>query len=87
VSFGYEEADARLAFERVQRVLEQAGTSPRDVAYVRYYPLSQRIAGQVRKVRAGFFDTARPPAGSLLLFEGLSSLDAGFAVDVVAVKD
>ena len=87
VSFGYEEPDARLAFERIQKVLEQAGVSARDVAFARFYPLSQKIADQVRQVRAGFFDAARPPAGSLLLFEGLSSHDAGFAVDVVAVKD
>jgi hypothetical protein len=61
--------------------------TPRDVAFARFYPLSQKIADQVRRVRAAFFDLALPPAGSLLLFEGLPSLDAGFAVDVVAVKD
>jgi enamine deaminase RidA (YjgF/YER057c/UK114 family) len=37
-------------------------------------------------VRRDFFDAAHPPAGSMLLFEGLTSMDAGFAVDVVAVK-
>ena len=58
-----------------------------DVAYAHYYPLSHGIAAQVRKVRAEFFDAARPPAGSLLTFEGLPSMDAGFAVDVVAAKD
>ena len=87
VSFGYEEKDARLAFERLRKALEQAGVSARDVAYVHYYPLSSGIAAQVRKVRAGFFDAAAPPAGSLLLFEGLPSMDAGFAVDVVATRD
>jgi hypothetical protein len=44
------------------------------------------MAAQVRKVRGAFFDGARPPAASLLVFEGLPSMDAGFAVDVVAVK-
>ena len=87
VSFGFEERDARLAFERLQKVLEQASVSPPDVAFVRFYPLSQKIADQVRRVRTGFFAGPRLPAGSLLLFEGLSSLDAGFAVDVVAAKD
>ena len=28
----------------------------------------------------------RPPATTLLVFEGLPSMDAGFGVDVVAVK-
>ena len=87
VSFGYEDQDARLAFERIRKELERAGVTPGDVAFARFYPLSQKIADQVRRVRAAFFDAALPPAGSLLLFEGLPSLDAGFAVDVVAVKD
>ena len=87
VSFGFEDRDARLAFERMQKVLEQTGVAPSDVAFVRFYPLSQKIADQIRRVRGGFFAGPRPPAGSLLLFEGLSSLDAGFAVDVVAAKD
>ena len=87
VSFGYEEKDARLALERLQKALEQAGVSTRDVAYAHYYPLSSGIASQVRKIRPAFFDGAHPPAGTLLLFEGLPSMDAGFAVDVVAAKD
>ena len=87
VSFGYEEKDARLAFGRLQKSLEQAGVSPADVAFAHYYPLSNGIAGQVRKVRPEFFDAAHPPAGTLLVFEGLPSMDAGFAVDLVAAKD
>jgi len=38
-------------------------------------------------VRSKFFDDAHHPAGSLVLFEGLPSMEAGFAVDLVAVKD
>lgn len=87
VSFGFEDRDARLAFDRLQKELDKAGVSPADIAFVRFYPLSQKIADQVRRVRPGFLGTAQPPATTLLLFEGLSSLDAGFAVDVVAAKD
>ena len=86
VSFGYQPADARLAFERLSRVLEQEGTSPHQVAFAHYYPLSGGIATQVRAVRGDFFDPAHAPAATLLLFEGLPSMDAGFAVDVTAVK-
>jgi enamine deaminase RidA (YjgF/YER057c/UK114 family) len=86
VSFGYEEKDARLAFARSKRVLEQAGSSAADVAFAHYYPLSGGIAAQVRKVRAEFFNNAQPPAGSMLLFESLPSMDAGFAMDMVAIK-
>ena len=78
--------DGRLAFDRLRKELAQAGASPQDVAVAHFYPLSLGIANQVRKLEAGFFDAARPPAGSLLLFEGLPSMDAGFAVDAVAAK-
>jgi enamine deaminase RidA (YjgF/YER057c/UK114 family) len=82
-SFGYQEADARLAFERLKKSLEQAGATPKNVAYADYYPLSPGLGAQVRKVRGDFFDH---PAATMLIFEGLPSMDAGFAVDVVAVK-
>jgi enamine deaminase RidA (YjgF/YER057c/UK114 family) len=85
-SFGYEEKDTRLAFDRLRKELEQAGSSTRAVVFAHFYPLSAGIASQVRKVRPEFFDPAHPPAGSMLVFEGLPSMDAGFAMDVVAVK-
>jgi enamine deaminase RidA (YjgF/YER057c/UK114 family) len=84
VSYGYQESNSRLAFERMQKALEASGATGRDVAFAHYYPLAESIAAQVRALRSGFFGN---PAGSLLLFEGLPGLDAGFAVDVVAVKD
>ena len=86
ISFGYEERNSRLAFDRLAKGLEQAGTSVRNVAYVHYYPLSPGIAKQVVKIRSEVFG-AHSPAGFLLQFEGLPSMDAGFAVDVIAVKD
>ncbi len=86
VSFGFEEKDARLAFQRVAKVLEQSGVSLHDVAFAHFYPLAGGIAMQVEKMRSEFFDTEHPPATSLLLFEGLPSMSAGFALDVVAVK-
>jgi enamine deaminase RidA (YjgF/YER057c/UK114 family) len=84
VSYGYQEANSRLAFERLQKVLEAAGVAGRDVAFAHYYPLADILATQVRKLRSEFFAAS---AGSLVLFEGLPGMDAGFAVDVVAVKD
>ena len=66
-SFGYEEQDARLAFERLRKALEQAGLSNRDVVYAHYYPLAPVIARQVRTVLGEVFNHAPPPAGSLLV--------------------
>jgi enamine deaminase RidA (YjgF/YER057c/UK114 family) len=40
----------------------------------------------IRKVRPEFYDQEHPPASTMLPFEGLPSLDAGFAVDVIAIK-
>jgi len=86
MSFGFEPKDANLAFARLQKELEESGTSPRNVVFAHYYPLARPIASQIRQVRQTFFDPDRPPAGSMLVFEGLTSMDAGFAVDVIAVK-
>ncbi len=86
VSFGFEPGDARLAFERLGKELEQSGSSMRQVAFVGCYPLAQSIAAQIRLARHDVFDRDHPPAGSMLVFEGLTSMDAGFAVDAVAVK-
>lgn len=85
-SFGYQERDARLAFERLDKELQQAGSAGQKVVFAHCYPLTQAISAQVRKIEPDFFDRAHPPAGSMILFEGLPSMDAGFAVDVVAVK-
>ncbi len=86
-SYGYEEKDARLAFERLLKGMEPAGVTARDVAYAQYYPLAAGIARQVEKIRSEFFKGSPPPAGTMLVFEGLPAMDAGFAVDLVAAKD
>jgi enamine deaminase RidA (YjgF/YER057c/UK114 family) len=86
-AFGFQDADARLAFERLQKSLSQEGGSLRGVAFASLYPLSSGISEQVRKIRGEYYDLARPPAGTMLPFQGLPSMDAGFAVDVVAVKE
>jgi enamine deaminase RidA (YjgF/YER057c/UK114 family) len=87
VAFGFQESDAQLAFGRLKKAIEQAGGSSTQVAWTSYYALSGRIAAQVRKLRAGYFNPQKPPAGSLLLFEALPSMDAGFAMDAIAVKE
>jgi len=61
------------------------GASVKDVAMSHIYPLSNQSADQVRRIRFEFYDKARPPASTMLIFEGLPSMDASFAVDAVAV--
>jgi len=84
VSYGYLEADSRLAFERLQKSLESAGVGLADTALAQYYPIAESMAAQVRKLAPGFFGRA---ASSVLVFEGLPSMQAGFGVDVIAVKE
>jgi enamine deaminase RidA (YjgF/YER057c/UK114 family) len=86
IAFGYRDQDARLAFDRLSKELEQAGISPREVAVARFYSLSSALSGEIRKLRGEFFGEGSMPAGALLLLEGLPALEAGFAVDLVAVK-
>ena len=85
-AFGLQDADARLAFDRLRKSLAHEGGSFKALAFASFYPLSGSIAEQVRKIRRDYFDAARPPAGTMLPFEGLPSMDASFAMDGVAVK-
>ena len=85
LAFRFQDDDARLAFQRLGKDLGSAGASFRDVAMTGIYPLSNSIAGLVRKVRFEFLDQKRPPAATMLPFEDLPALDASFALDVVAV--
>lgn len=87
MAFQYEEQDVRLAFQRLDRELAQAGASLRQTAMASIYPLSGGLSPLIRKVRAEFYDMSRPPASTMLPFEGLPALDASLAVDVIAVPD
>ena len=78
VAFGAQEKDANLAFQRLDRDLNDAGADASGIVMTNIYPLSRTIADMVRKLRPA----AAPMA--FIPFEGLASIDAGFAVDSVA---
>jgi len=86
LAFGVREEDARLAFQRVGRTLEQAGTSYRNVVFSNTYALSWPAAAFAEKIRREFYpaDRGPQPAGTVEAFEGLPSLDASFSIEVVA---
>lgn len=78
MAFREQDADVRLAFDRLKKAVEPLG-GRMDGAFVSVYPLT-RPAGEAA-LRQG----ASPAAGGPgLLFEGLPSLDATVGVDVVA---
>ncbi len=84
MAFGRNESHAKLAFDRLKQVLEQAGSSFHQVFFTSFYPLTNPAADQIREQRFEYLDRSRPPASTLILFEGLPSHDAAFAFDVMA---
>ena len=85
LAFRYTEDDARLAFQRLDKTLEAAGTSLKRAVMMNTYPLSPVLTELVRKVRFEFLDEKRPPASTLAPFDGLPSMDGAFALEVVAL--
>jgi enamine deaminase RidA (YjgF/YER057c/UK114 family) len=85
VAYGYEDRNARLAFDRMNKVLELAKASWKTVVEVRFYPLAPSIVKQIGRVRVDYLDRANPPALSMTPIEGLPSIDASFAMDAIAV--
>ncbi len=65
--------------------MQAAGASLKTTIFLNIYPLSPQLAEMVRKVRFEFLDQARPPAATMLPFEGLPSMDASFGLEAVAV--
>jgi enamine deaminase RidA (YjgF/YER057c/UK114 family) len=75
VAFGSQEKDAALAFQRLDRDLTDAAAPPANIVFTNIYALSDQAAEITRKLRT---------PNATILFEGLASMDAGFAVDVVS---
>lgn len=82
--FGDQDKDVRLAFDRLGKALEAQGADYKDVFWSATYPLTKTVADKVRAIRFDYYDRSHPPASTLLLFEGLPSLDATGAVEVAA---
>jgi enamine deaminase RidA (YjgF/YER057c/UK114 family) len=84
MAFQDQDSDIRLAFDRLGKVLQGMNVSYKDVFWSGAYPLSRPVAEKTTALRSAFFDPARPPAGTMLIFEGLPSLDASVALEVIA---
>jgi enamine deaminase RidA (YjgF/YER057c/UK114 family) len=84
LAFQSTDADVKLAFDRLGKTLESSGVKYRDVFMTSIYALTQQAIDRAREVRFQYLDKSRPPASTLLPFEGLPSLDATLGLDVVA---
>jgi enamine deaminase RidA (YjgF/YER057c/UK114 family) len=78
VAFGSDEKAAALAFQRLDRELSETGVAKSDIVSTNIYPLSARMGELARKVRS------TPGLLTIVPFEGVASIEASFAVDVVA---
>ncbi|GIU78171.1 MAG: hypothetical protein KatS3mg005_1409 [Bryobacteraceae bacterium] len=85
LAFRYEESDARLAYQRLGRTLQQAGASLKSALILNVYPLSAQLAELAARVRSEFVNAAQPPAGLVVPLEGLPSMDGAFALEAVAL--
>ncbi len=83
MAFRDTDADLRLAFERLRKVMEPLGVTYKDVFWASSYPLTRPVEVKVRAMQKEFFERA---SGTMLLFEGLPSLDATMALDVIAAS-
>ncbi len=84
--FGEQESDVVLGFERLEKALEPLGVTYKNVFWSSTYPLAKPVADKVRALRFKYLDQSRPPASTFLLFEGLPSLDASVAFEVIAAQ-
>jgi enamine deaminase RidA (YjgF/YER057c/UK114 family) len=86
MAFGEEDRDLRLAFGRLDKALESAGTDMKLVVFTRVYALTRSAEERIARIRTDYFDKAAAPVTTSLIFEGLPSLDASVGLDVVAVS-
>lgn len=82
--FGEQDRDVKLGFDRLGKDLAEAGADYKNVFWMSTYPTTNPIADKVRALRFEYLDHAHPPASTFLLFEGLPSLDATVAMEVMA---
>ncbi|MCZ2151190.1 MAG: hypothetical protein LC126_25885 [Bryobacterales bacterium] len=85
LAFNSQDGDVRLAFDRLRKAVEQTGGALANTAMTNYYPLTQSMIEKIRQIRFDFLDKNRPPASTMLPFEGLPSQDASFAMEVIAL--
>ena len=89
MAFRDQDADIRLAFDRMQRALEPLGAVIRDIVYINYYPMTRNLDERARAIHASLLQASATPSpapvATSLIFESLPSLDASMAMDVVAI--
>jgi enamine deaminase RidA (YjgF/YER057c/UK114 family) len=86
MAFHNEDADVRLAFDRLVKMMEPAGARDRDLFFFSIYGVLRGVEDRSLAARDARFGALLPgpPAGASLMFEGLPSLDAAMGVEAIA---
>ena len=82
--FRGEDADVRLAFQRLIKSIEPLGATKDDVIWAGEYPLTNPLAAKVAALRAEFTGPNAVANSGTVLFEGLPSTDATAAIELIA---
>jgi mitochondrial fission protein ELM1 len=87
-AFGFQDADARLAFERLQKSLSQEGGSLHEVAFASSVSAVRTHLGTGAQNSRGVLRPGASARGDHAAVSGAAFHGRrGFAVDVVAVKE
>jgi enamine deaminase RidA (YjgF/YER057c/UK114 family) len=84
MAFQDQEQDLRLAYDRLGRALETMKAAYSDTLILNVYSLNQALAQKAAALASEFLGPSARPAGSTLIVEGLPSLDATVAIELVA---
>ena len=84
MAFGDQEPDLRLAYGRLGKVLESMKVGYGDSAVLNIYALSRAGAEKAGALSASFLDPQHRNVYATKIVEGLPSLDATVAVDLIA---
>ena len=83
--FRDQDADFRLAYQRLAKTMAPLGGTFKDVFWAGNYALALPSASQIENLQWEFLDRAHPPASTTLQIEGLPSTDATAAIEFMAV--
>ncbi|HYZ86913.1 MAG TPA: hypothetical protein VE621_21025, partial [Bryobacteraceae bacterium] len=84
LAFRNDDGDVRTAFQRTDKALETVGSDLKHTVMANFYPLTRSAGDLARRIRFDFYPRENPPASTLLLFEGLPSLDANLGLEIIA---
>lgn len=82
--FRDEDADIRLAFQRLGKAMEPLGATYKDVFWTGIYPLTHPVATKIVALRREFAGPRDSGNLAQVLFEGLPSTDATAAIELMA---